>query len=251
MNTNMKNLYSRNNQIRTKLLLFIDKEIQSKIKQPIKNLKFKCIDESLIKINVEETFTHKKSKKRDFSFTNTLKTKKTDNSEKSVSTNDDNSNKTSEKSNKKKKIITSSRTLSRDAVCRSNKLINNVICFNKKIYSIKNVSKRSSAFLILPKQKNAAEYLKNLCNNLKISKNKKKPIQKCGTVKIKNKRFNLSQDKKVSKKSNKNLNPKSKMDNQYTFSLFKKPQNENILINPKPAHRKSVNSVCIKFLKNE
>ena len=250
MNKNTKNLYYRNNQIRAKLLLFIDKEIQSKIKQNNKNLKFKCINESLTKINFEETFTHKKTKKRHFSFSNTLKTKNTDNSEKSVSTIDDTSNKTSVKLHKKKNI-THSRTLSREKDGRSNKLINNVICFDKKIYSIKNISKRSSAFLILPKQKNAAEYLKNLCNNLKISKNKKKPIQKCGTVKIKNKRFNLSQDKKVSKKSNKNLNPKSKIENQYTYSLFRKPQNENILINPKPIHRKSVNSVCIKLSKNE
>ena len=42
ISTNIKNPYLRNNKIRTKLLLFIDNEIKSKIKQNHKNLKFNC-----------------------------------------------------------------------------------------------------------------------------------------------------------------------------------------------------------------
>ena len=57
INTNVQNSYYKYNRIRTKLLLFIDKEIQSKIKQNNKNFKFNYQDE--IKINFEETFSQK------------------------------------------------------------------------------------------------------------------------------------------------------------------------------------------------
>ena len=64
-NTNniSKNIYIRNNRIRTKLLLFIDNEAQSKVKQNNNNLKYNYGDETQIKINFVEAFTHNKTKK--------------------------------------------------------------------------------------------------------------------------------------------------------------------------------------------
>ena len=252
MSANTRNFYFRNNKIRSKLLLFIDNEVQSKIKQNNQNIKFKLENESLIKICFEETFTQKKAKKRDFSILSTLKTKKTENSDKSVSTIDDTSNKITVKSPLKKWGITHSKTLSGEEIRQNNKILDNKICYNEKVYSIKTLSKHSSTFLILPKRKNAAEYLKNLCNNLKICKNGKKPIKKSESININRKSLNLGQNKKVTKKQNKNKNRKSIIENRYNCSLFKKQQKENIFINPKnQISRKSVYSVCVKFLKNE
>ena len=152
--------------------------------------------------------------------------------------------------NKKRDNI-HSKTISGETAHPNNKILNNNICFNEKIYLIKTLSKHSSTFLILSKQKNSAGYLKNLCNNLKICKNEKKPIKKCETINLKSKGLNLSQDKKTTKKSNKSKkNPKSKKENKITYSLFRKSQKENCLINPKrQMTRKSVNSVRIKFQK--
>ena len=243
MSTKTKNLYFRNNQIRTKLLLFIDNEVQSKINRNNNNLKFKCENGDLTKICFEETYAHKETKKHDFTFSNVLKNKKSNNSDKSVSTADDTPN--------KKRDNIHSKTISGETAHPNNKILNNIICFNEKTYSVKTASKHSSTFLILSKQKNSAGYLKNLCNNLKICKNEKKPIKKCETINLKSKGLNLSQDKKTTKKSNKSKkNPKSKKENKITYSLFRKSQEENCLINPKrQMTRKSVNSVRIKFQK--
>ena len=59
MDTNIRNSYLKNNLIRMKLLLFIDNEIHSKMKQKIKNLKLNCGDKTQIKISFEETYSQK------------------------------------------------------------------------------------------------------------------------------------------------------------------------------------------------
>ena len=89
IHSNIRNSYCKNNRIRSKLLLFIDDEIQSKIKQNTQNLYFKCEDETQIGITFEETFTHKLTNKYDFSSSNIPILRKIDNSDKSFSTVDD------------------------------------------------------------------------------------------------------------------------------------------------------------------
>ena len=241
INSNIQNSYIKNNRIRTKLLLFIDNEIQCKIKQNIQNLKFNNGNENEIKISFEETFIQ--NQKYEFSFSNTLKTKKNFNSDKSFSTIDDSSNKNNNKSYKNERYNTHSNTISEVNNC-SNKLFNNIINFKEKIYSIKNLSRQSSTFLILPKQKNASEYLKSLCNNLKICKNDKNSFKTIKYDNINNKLSSFSQDKKRTKKSNKILKDK----NEYTHSLFRKSHKKNFVFNSNnQLFNKSNNLILIKF----
>ena len=248
MNTNIRNSYIKNNRIRTKLLLFIDNEIQSKTKKNNKNLKFNCKNETSFKISFEETFTQKETIKYGFSFSNILITKKNDNSDKSVSTIDGSSNKIIKKSVKKNKSDIKFKSFSEEDNL-SNKSLNIIICFREKNYSIKNLSKQSSTFLILPKQKNATEYLKTLCNNLKICKKYKKPTKRNTSINIKTNLFDLSKDKKSPKKSNGTKFQKSKNNSQYTYSLFKKPQKRNFVFNPK--NKISTNSIFLKIKQKE
>ena len=238
-NTNIHNSYIKFNQIRTKLLLFIDNDIQSKIKH--QNLKFKCEDE--IKISFEESFIQKQADKYDFP--SSLKTKKNDDSDKSLSTIDVSSNKIPEKSNQKERVNIHAKTFAK--VCnRPNKLSNNIVCFNRKVYSIKNLSKQSSTFLILPKQKNAFEYLKNLCNNLKICKKHNKPPKNIRSISISPKFFDFIKDKKTLKKRRGIKMQKLTNDNLYSISLLKKSQKENFETNSKHRiYRKSTNSILI------
>ena len=246
MNANIQYSYLRNNRIRTKLLLFIDNEIQSKIKQNNQNLKFNCEDESQIKICFEETFTQKQTEKYDFSSSDLLKSKKNLNSDKSFSTVDDSPKKIPEKSYKKR-CSNHSKTLMKE--CKhSKKLFDDTICFHKKIYSIKNILRQSSTFLILPKQKKGVEYLKTLCKNLKLSKSDKKSIKRIRSISnTKSKLLSLSKDKKNLKKSNEIKLQKSKKDNEYIYSLFKKPQKDSFALNSKKKiSRKSTNLVLIK-----
>ena len=216
MNMNTQNSYFKYNRIRSKLLLFIDNEIQSKIKQKDQNLN-NC--EAEITISFEESFSQKQTNKYDFSFSN-IQTKKNDSSNKSISTIDDSPNK---KSDKKERNNTHSKMLLKESNCPK-KLLNSVICFNKKCYSIKHLSRQSSTFLILHKQKNAAEYLKNLCNNLKICKKNKKPVIHTRSISINTKFFDLCKDKKPSTKSNDVKMRKPKKVNFNTLSLFRNSQ---------------------------
>ena len=251
MNIKMQNSYIKNNQIRTKLLLFIDNELQTKIKQNNKNLKFKCEDE--IRIGFEETFTQKHTIKHVYSSSDLFETKKNDNSDKSLSTVDGSPKKVIKKSNIKRSS-THSKTIIKK-VNSSNKLLNNIIYLNKNNYAINTQSKQLSTLLILNKQKNAAEYLKNLCNNLKISKiNKinKRPIKQSQSINLKSKLFNFSQDKKTTRKSNKIKEEKPKKENKCIHSLFRKPHKENAIINSKhQVSRKPTGSILIKFIQNE
>ena len=202
ININIQNYYLKNNQIRTKLLLFIDNEIQSKIKQNSLNLKFNYDIEAQFKISFEETFTQKQTDTYSFSPLNIHKTKNNINSDKSFSTVDNSS--VTKKNN------------------RSIELSNKIFSFHEQSYSIKNRSKQTSTFLIVSRQKNAAEYLKTLCNNLKICKKEKKIIKQFRSVDIKSKLLELSKDKKSTKKANGIKLQKSQKDTQYTYSLFRK-----------------------------
>ena len=224
----MQNSYLRKNQIRTKLLLFIDNEIKSKIKQNTQNVKFNYTYESQFKISFEETFTQKQRNKYVF-FTSIIRGNiKNNNSDKSSSTIDNSPNKITKKPYQKKRSSTHSKTLTKEKN-RSNEMLNNSIYFKRKLYSIKKILRQSSTFLILPKPKNGAEYLKALCNNLKISKSHKKPVKHVRSNSItKCKLLDLNKDKK-----NEIITQKFKKENQYTHSLFKKSQKGNLVINGK------------------
>ena len=239
----VKSSYSKNNQIRTKLLLFIDNEIQSKIKQKNNDLKISCEDEIQTKISFEETFSQKETDKYDFFPTNVSKLNKNNTSERSFSTIDD-SNKILEKSHKR------GNTHSKTYCNQPNKFLSNTIYYNKKVYTIKNRSRQSSTFLILPKQKKAADYLKTLCNNLKISKKDEKTIKQCGTINLKYQFLGLGQEKKSNKISS-NINiPKPKKSNQCAFALFRKSTKRNSAFKAKnQLSRKSTNMILLKFNK--
>ena len=238
--TYVPNSYSKYNRIRAKLLLFIDSEIQSKIKH--QKLKFNCEDE--IKISFEETFIQKQIDKYDFSSSKILKTK-IDNSNKTISTNVESSKKITEKPHHKKRSNVHSKTFTKEGN-HPNKLLNDTIRFNQKFYSIKNVTKQSSTFLILPKQKNATRYLKTLCNNLKIRSKNKSHAKHYRPLSISTKFFDFSKDKKDNRKSNEIKMHRSKKDNLYTFSLFRKSQKGNFITNPKPRrYGKSSNLILI------
>ena len=243
INTNPKDFYFKYNRIRTKLLLFIDNEIQSKIKQNNQYIKFNYRDE--IRISFEETFTQKQINKNDFPFLNNLKTEKNDNSNKSFSTTDGYSNKVNKKSNQKEINNIHSKAF----VNHPNKLFNNIIFLNKKFRSIKNISRQTSSILLKSKQKNSAKYLKNLCNNLKKCKNDKKPAKYIRSISVSTKFLDSNKNKKVSKKSNEIKIRKSKKDNNlYTFSLFKKPHKGDFVSNSKL--RTSGKSTYSIFIKN-
>ena len=170
-----------------------------------------------------------------------LKQKKNENSDKSFSTIDDSLNKINKKSHQKKRVNIHFKTFTKVSNC-SNKTLNNIICFSKKNYLIKNLSKQSSTFLILPKRKNGIEYLKTLCNNLK----KCKDCKKCANHKIsRNIKFNLSKDKKSSKKSKAIKLQKFKRNNQFTSSLFRKPNKGNFVFNSK--NKISTNLILVKI----
>ena len=227
MNTNIQKLYSKYNQVRSKLLLFIDNEIQSKIKQNNQNLRFNCA--SKIEISFEETFTQKQVDKYDFSLSNTIKTKKKHNSNKSFSTNDNSSNKISNKSFQKERGSSHSKILE----THPSKIFNTNISINKKFYSIKNLPKQSSTFYILSNQKKAEKYLKTLCNSLKIRKISSKPLIHNRSICISTNFFDFIKIKKTTKKSNGIKMLKSKKDNIYNFPLFRKSLKGNFLNNSK------------------
>ena len=239
-NTRIQKSYSKYNKIRTKLLLFIDNEIRAKMNQKNYKLKYKFDDEKQFKISFEETFIQKENNRYDFPYSNILKTQNNDNLDKSISTVDVSTNTIIGKSQQKNRGNIHSKTLNKGN--SKNKLFNNIISINKKFYSIKNLSRQSSTFLILPKQKNSAEYLKNLCNNLKISADDKKLIKHIKTINIDINFFDLSNDKKNPIKSNEIDMQKSKKD-QCTYSLFRNSQKGNFVNN-------SIEKKPVKYIKS-
>ena len=245
MNMNINKSYLKNNRIRSKLLLIIDNEIQSKIKQKNLNIKFNYDEETPIKICFEETFIQEQVNKYDFSYSNISKNKKNDNLDKSFPTTDDSLNKVNQNSRQKGGEIIHSKTFFKQNN-HPNKILNNSIYFNKKIYSIKHLSRQSSTFLILPKQKNAIEYLKTLCNNLKICKKEKKILKHFKSIDINTKFLGLNDDKKITEKLDVVKTQKSKKDNIFTFSLFRKSNKRNLLNNSKRrTNKKNANSILI------
>ena len=246
-NKNTTDFYSKHNRIRSKLLLFIDNEIQSKIKESNQNLKLNCEDEILIKISFEETFIQKQINNHYHSSSSSiLKIRKNNNSDKSFSTIDNSPNKITKTSTKKIRNSHSKTLIKKDN--STNKLFDNIICFNEKVYSLKNVSRQSSTFLILPKQKKSAEYLKSLCNNLKICENDKKYVKNIKSIYINTKMLNFNNDKKVIRKSNVVKKQRAKKESLYTNILFKKSQNGNFEINSKSRiFEKSNNSMFISI----
>ena len=250
-NSNIKNSYLKNNRIRTKLLLFIDNEIlSSKMNRNNEKIKCRYNDDIQFKINFEETFCQKQAFKYDFSSSNIIKTKKSDKIDKSFLGIDNSTNKIITKLNKKERRSTHLKILAKEGD-RLNKILNNTVYLNnKKTYSGKNLPRRSSTFLLLSKQKNAAEYLKTLCYNLKINKKDKKPVTKCATISLKSKSYNFIKHKKVSKKSAKIKVSESKKNNKHIHSLFRKQQKDNFTTNSK--NKISKNSpVLILFNRNE
>ena len=247
-NTKIQSSYSKNNQVRSKLLLFIDNEIQFKIKQNSQNLKFTFEHEPQTRISFEEIFIQKQTDKYEFPSSNIIKIKKNDNSDKSFSTIDDSWNKVGER-NQKKRDSTHSKSINK-LVNYPNKSTNDVICYKKKIYSIKNLSRHSITFLTLSNCKKGAEYLKNLCNSLKICKNNKKPIKHLRSVNINTNLLNLDNSKNVTKNPNEDKNQKSKNKYLYSFSSNKKTQKGNFVVNSvdkKPI--KHIRSISINKIK--
>ena len=167
METNIPNKhYLIANKIRTKLLLFIDTEIQNqKHKFLLKNQ-----EQNQIYINFEETYIQKEEKNF-FSFSEKSKPLLTE------------INKNSKKSNPNNAFICSNKNSQSETIGNKNKscssnnfqFFNTNICYHNKKYLLKRNSKISSAMIIKRKQKIDDQFLKNICENLKITSKKQKP----------------------------------------------------------------------------
>ena len=141
------NFYSIANNVRTKLLLFIDKEIQLQNKNHNHFIfNKKNYKEETHCINIEETYSQKKT---EIVFSN---------------------------SKLQSKITISKDTIKTTSTCNDTpKITNETHCNDEfylkdKIYSINKEIKPSSTFLIYEKPKTDKSYLKNLCDSLKLSK---------------------------------------------------------------------------------
>ena len=197
--------YSKRNNIRTKLLLFIDNEIRIKIKNkllPEINID-KINSASQIIINFEETYTQ--SSNDDIS------------KKKSTSTNDD--------SPKCVKIFNEKiKRPSTHAVTVEHQLVNNIDSinsFNKRAFSVFPIKEG----IISPK--NGKKFLKKLCENLKRTeklernyRNSNRTIIILRKIQIddcENKKINKSKIKKEKKKEGK----------KQVYSLFRKMKQNN------------------------
>ena len=169
----MKNVLStffKANKVRTKLLLFIDQEIQFKIKNnELKNNILKY-DKTKFCQNHVKTYTYQPNQiflfsMNMFDFSNFKKEKKIADSKKSFSTCED----TPESNN----ILTQPEEnlfnihYLNSSLNKKTSYYDNIL-FRKKYYSIHQKSKHSSTFQIYEKPKADKKYLKNLCNSLKI-----------------------------------------------------------------------------------
>ena len=179
-------LYSIANKIRTKLLLFIDKEIQSQKKNYILPISKNNHEEKNSCIIIEEAYSQKKAEIifSDLGFLS--KTIKNENTKKTFSTcNDTPLNTTKVKD------------------------FNNIIYLEDKKYSINKKVKPSSTFIIFEKPKIDKKYLKALCGNLKLSKKNfmysNKPLN-VKNIKICSSKSNLAMNKRNFSNSFKNNN---------------------------------------------
>ena len=91
--------------------------------------------------------------------------------------------------------------------------------------------------------------MQNLCNNLKICKIRKNPAKHNASSIFKSKLFNLNRDEKPPKKLSQVKMKKSKKDNKYTYSLFRKSKKKNSVLNPK--NKIYANSILIEIKQKE
>ena len=179
------------NKIRTKLLLFIDQEIQSKIKQ--KKLFYNLQNEEQKNIilypHTDEIYSQHQNT-HFVSFSNfEEKTSKNDIKLKKIRRNSRQSISTCLATPINKDVSFKSRESKNISVCYGNSICkknfynytlayNNIINIKKNCYSIKKVLKPSSTFQIYKKPKTDRKYLKNLCNSFKIIKKNDFPFNK-------------------------------------------------------------------------
>ena len=185
-----KSLYSIANKIRTKLLLFTDKEIRSqKNKYNLYLPKAEIKEDKYHYISTEETYSQKSTEiiYSNFGFqTEEIKNKNT-----------------------KETFSTCNDTPINTKVIHSNNLFH----LKDKIYTINKTLKPSSTFLIIEKPKINKNYLKILCDSLKFSKRNYKcsfryKSNNLKNVKIDSNKFNTSMNKENFSRSLK----KSKLD---------------------------------------
>ena len=171
------------NEIRTKLLLFVDKEIQSKIKQKklYYNPQYEEQRNNILYSNINKTYFHHENT---FFISSSKFEEKASNKEKKLEQIHQRSQKTISTcfdTSAPKDLLFQSENLKNIPVCYGNQTgkknfnyiffpSNNIININEKVYSIKKVLKPSSTFQIYKKQKTDIKYLKNLCNSFKIIK---------------------------------------------------------------------------------
>ena len=171
------------NEIRTKLLLFVDKEIQSKIKQKklYYNPQYEEQRNNILYSNINKTYFHHENT---FFISSSKFEEKASNKEKQLEQIHQRSQKTISTcfdTSAPKDLLFQSENLKNIPVCYGNQTCkknfnyiffpsNNIININEKVYSIKKVLKPSSTFQIYKKQKTDIKYLKNLCNSFKLTK---------------------------------------------------------------------------------
>ena len=139
-------LYSIANKVRTKLLLFIDKEIQCQKKNHNPSFSVTNYEEKTQYIVIEQIYTQKKTEFIFSSFESKPKILKIQNSKNTFSTCND--------------------TPTNNKVNSFNKVVN----FENKIYSVNKKLRQSSTFLIFEKPKIDKNYLKFVCDSLKLPK---------------------------------------------------------------------------------
>lgn len=194
------------NKIRTKLLLFIDQEIQSKIKE-------NKLKDNLRKYHESKLFNHVKtyayqpnivfmSTINNFDFSNAKNKQKRKNSKNSCSTFEitPNNNNILSQTGENSVNVCDLNFTKRKKISHYNS-----ICFHEKYYSIKRNIRHSSTFQIYKKPKTDKKYLNNLCDKLKI------PSKKTFYSKINYKTFvkrtkigDSSPIKKINRKNEKN-----------------------------------------------
>ena len=166
METNFLNRnYLIANKIRMKLLILIDTEIQNKKNKFL----LKDQEQNKLYINFEETYIQEE-RKNYFTFNEKSKPLLTE------------INHNTKKLSPTRAFIYSKNNSQSEQIGNKNKkyssnniqFLNTAIFYNNKNYLLKRNSKISSAITIYQKQKTDKQFLKNLCDNLKITPKKQK-----------------------------------------------------------------------------
>ena len=171
------------NKIRTKLLLFVDKEIQSKIKQKklIYNSQHELLTDTILYSSTDKTYSYKQNtffisspKYEEKNSRNEKKPKK--NRQTSLESNSTClASPTTEGTLFQKGYLKNIPFCYGSPTCKVNLpnyffSYNNIINIKENLYSIKKVHKLSSTFRIYKRPKTDIKYLKNLCNSFKLTK---------------------------------------------------------------------------------